>query len=361
METSPSQIGPISSRQGEPLYETVSRAILLSIDQGVFQPGQRLPTTDELSRQLNVSLVTTHRALQGLVAEGVLKRVRGMGTFVRENHREQRPRIRVGVLSHAEASMGDYYHGRVLDGMRQAALEHRVDLVLMDYDQEARSDSAGYILINPVSKELDRVAEYAADSSPMLVVGAMSHRPDVPCIDTDNVRLATHAVEHLHKLGHRRIGYVGGGSQLGDSRDRRQGFEQACHTLNIPPRDRPILDVPGYRLTPDETLKLNRLVSDHDLTAIFAGGYYLALDVYDAAATMGLTLPDDLSVVGVDDPTSAARLHPPMTTFRQPLIHMGHAAVASIRRAYDQPDIPIRSETLQAELVIRDSSGTPSR
>lgn len=352
-------IGPVSSRQGEPLYETVGRAILLAIDQGVYEPGQKLPTTDELSRQLSVSLVTTHRALQGLVAEGVLKRIRGMGTFVRENHRELRPRIRVGVLSHAEASMGDYYHGRVLDGMRQAAIEHRVDLVLMDYDQEARNDATGYILINPVTKELDRVAEYAAETGPMIVVGAMSHRQDVPCIDTDNVRLAAQAVEHLHKLGHRRIGYVGGGSQLGDSRDRRHGFEQACRTLDIPPRNRPILDVPGYRLLADETLKLNRLISDHDLTAIFAGGYYLALDVYDAASTLGLKIPDDLTVVGVDDPTSAARLQPPMTTFRQPLIHMGHAAVAAIRRASDRPGDPVRSETLQAELIIRDSSGTP--
>ncbi|MEZ6193760.1 MAG: GntR family transcriptional regulator [Phycisphaerales bacterium] len=359
MDPAANQIGPVSSRQGEPLYETVSRAILLAIDQGIYEPGQRLPTTDELSQQLSVSLVTTHRALQGLVAEGVLKRVRGMGTFVRENHRELRPRIRVGVLSHAEASMGDYYHGRVLDGMRQAATEHRVDLVLMDYDQEARNDATGYILINPVAKELDRVAEYAAGTGPMIVVGTIPGRTDVPYIDTDNVRLATAAVEHLHKLGHRRIGYVGGGSHLGDSRDRRQGFEQACRALNIPPQERAVLDVPGYRLLPEETLKLSRLISDHELTALFAGGYYLALDVYDAASTMGLKIPDDLSVVGVDDPTSAARLHPPMTTFRQPLIHMGHAAVASIRRASDRPDDPIRSETLQAEMIIRDSSGTP--
>ncbi|GAB4195020.1 MAG: substrate-binding domain-containing protein [Phycisphaeraceae bacterium] len=359
MNTGIEDIGPITSRQGEPLYETVGRAILQAIDQGVLQPGQRLPTTDELSRQLNVSLVTTHRALQGLVAEGVLKRVRGMGTFVRENHRELRPRILVGVLSHAEASMGDYYHGRVLDGMRQAAIEHRVDLVLTDYDLEQRNDLAGYILINPVKEELDRVVASTEGNSPLLVVGTMSHRADIAYIDTDNVKLAAQAVEHLYRLGHRRIGYVGGGSQLGDSRDRRQGFEKACELLQLPHRDRPVLDVPGYRLANDELLKLSRMISDHKLTAIFAGGYYLALDVYDTAATLGLTIPDDLSVVGVDDPTSAARLRPPMTTFRQPLIHMGHAAVASIRRAHDQPDIPIPSETLQAELIIRDSSGTP--
>ncbi len=353
------QIEPVAAKQGEPLYESVSKAIMRAIDEGLFAPGKRMPTTEELSQQLSVSLVTTHRAMQELVAVGVLKRVRGMGTFVVENHREMRPRIQVGVISHAEASMGDYYHGRVLDGMRQAAIEHRVDLTLMDYSQEPRTGVNGYILINPVEKELDRVAAYALEESPMIVVGALSHRIEVPSIDTDNVRLATNAVEHLYKLGHRKIGYVGGGSQLGDSRDRRRGFVQACEVLSISERDRPILDAPGYRLQPDEALKFNRMVNDHNLTAVFAGGYYLALDVYKAASTMGLRIPEDLTVVGVDDPSSASRLQPPLTTFRQPLIAMGHAAVATIRRLCDQPGTQTHSESLQAELIIRESSGTP--
>lgn len=361
MEPTQNKIDLVTARPGEPLYETVSRAIMRAIDQGIFLPGKRMPTTEELSQELSVSLVTTHRALQGLVADGVLKRIRGKGTFVVDNHKQLRPRILIGVLSHAEASMGDYYHGRVLDGMRQAAIEHRANLVLMDYEQEPYQGTAGYIAINPVAKELDHAAELASEETPIIVVGARTERPNIPSIDTDNLKLAAHAVEHLYKLGHRRIGFVGGGSLLGDSLDRQAGFIQACETLNIPYRDRPVLDVPGYRLQQDEKLKLTQMLTQHDLTAVFAGGYYLALDVYDAASTMGLNIPNDLSVVGVDDPSSAARLHPPMTTFSQPLVHMGHACVAAIRRANDNPDYLIKSESMQADLIIRHSSSTPGR
>ncbi len=319
----------------------------------------RMPTTEELSQQLSVSLVTTHRALQNLVAAGVLKRVRGMGTFVVENHQQTRPRIMIGLITHAEASMGDYYHGRVLDGMRQAAKEHHIDLVLLDYGQMPRKETAGLILINPVPKELDRTVEQNVKALPIIVVGTESHRKDVPFIDTDNIRLAADAVDHIYKLGHRRIGYVGGGSELGDSRDRRAGFVRVCRQLRIPSEDMPILDVPGYRLQEEETLKLGRMISNHNLTAVFAAGYYLALDVYHTATTMGLTIPDDLTVVGVDDPSSASRLLPPLTTFSQPLVHMGHAAIASIRRVCDHPNEHISNETLLAELIIRQSSGTP--
>lgn len=361
METNVNQIDPVIPRQGEPLYETVSRAILQAIDQGIFLPARRMPTTKELSKQLSVSLVTTHRALQGLVAVGVLRRVRGMGTFVVESHKQIKARLTIGLISHAEASMGEYYHGRIIDGMRQAAKEHHVDIVLMDYEYAAQSDVAGYIMINPVPNEFDRVAELLDNKKPMMIIGTESHRDDVPSINSDNIRLAANAVEHLHMLGHKRIGYVGGGTQLGDSRDRRAGFIQACQALDIPPHNRPILDVPGYRLQTDENLKLNRMISESEITAVFAGGYYLALDVYHAASTMGLSIPDDITVVGVDDPPSAAKLLPPMTTFSQPLAHMGHAAIGSIRKLYDYQCETIRNETLQAELIIRQSSSTPKQ
>ena len=142
-------------------------------------------------------------------------------------------------------------------------------MVLMDYEQTPRKDTVGYILINPVPKVFDRIAELMEGEKPMIIVGAQSHRADVPSIDTDNIRLAANAVEHLYKLGHRRIGYGGGGSQLGDSRDRHAGFIRACQTLNIPQQNRPLLDVPGHRLQAEESLKLNRMISEYDLTAVF--------------------------------------------------------------------------------------------
>ncbi len=361
MPPAPTKIELETARPGEALYETVSRTILRAVEDGVYVPGERMPTTEQVSRALSVSLVTTHRALHNLVTEGVLERIRGKGTFVVENHEAKRPHLMVGVLSHAESSMGDHYHGRILDGMRQAAFEHRVNLVLIDYREMSLSDAAGYVLINPVASELDDVVANMADGTPLVVVGAHPHRDDVPAISTDNRALAAAAIDHLYKLGHRRIGFVGGGAQLGDSRDRLSGFVSACDALNMTRRQCPVLDVPGYRLTSDEKIKLTQMLKTHDVTAVFAGGYYLALDVYEAASTVGLEVPDGLTVVGVDDPSSASRLHPPLTTFRQPLLHMGFAAIAAIRRAHQHPDDPIPSESMQAELLIRRSSGTPRR
>jgi LacI family transcriptional regulator len=69
-----------------------------------------------------------------------------------------------------------------------------------------------------------------------------------------------------------------------------------------------------------------------------------------------LRIPDDLSVVGVDDPPSAAHLAPPLTTLRQPLIQLGHAAVTTLAEQVQNDQSEAESRTLLAELVIRRST-----
>jgi DNA-binding GntR family transcriptional regulator len=67
-----------------PLYLVVRAALREAVDAGAFPPGQRMPSTRGISQQMRVSLVTAHRALQQLVADGVLECRPGRGTYVRQ-------------------------------------------------------------------------------------------------------------------------------------------------------------------------------------------------------------------------------------------------------------------------------------
>ncbi len=359
MMTEHREIGPVVAIPGQPLYESVKQALTEAIDSGYYQPGKRMPSTKELSRQMSVSLVTAHRALQELVTVGLLERTRGRGTYVVENHRDIRPKLRVGVVLHPDASLADYYHNQILEGMRRAAMEYNTDLLLLGYEQDNRQDIHAYAVINPVVKELDELADHVGGKTPIFVIGARSERDDLPSIDTDNIDLAGQAVNHLFHLGHRRIGCVIGGGKFSNNQDRRDGFIHACKALGIADQDRPIVEVDGWELGATDKLKLNRMLGGEGLTAVFAAGYYLALDVYQAADTIGLSIPQDLTVVGVDDPPSAARLRPSLTTMRQPLTHLGHSAISGIVKYIGEEDHKLKSETLRAELVIRRSSAAP--
>ena len=359
MTTQHKEIGPVVAVPGQPLYESVKQALTEAIDSGYYQPGKRMPSTKELSRQMSVSLVTAHRALQELVTVGLLERTRGRGTYFVENHRDVRPKLRVGVMMHGEVTLSDVYHSGILEGMYRAAVEFGLDLVFQGNAIDTRQDVHAYVLIDPVQKQLDTILDRVVNKLPFMVVGARSDNDAVPSIDTDNHDLAMKAVNHLYHLGHRRIGCFIGGSHFIDNDELYKSFVKACKVLGIDEKDRPIVEMQGTSFQPDDRLKLNRMLSEKGLTAVFAGGYGLALEVYQAASTIGLKIPEDLSVVGVDDPPSASHLSPPLTTLRQPLAHLGHAAISGLYKALDDVEHVLKRETFRAELVIRRSSGAP--
>ena len=113
-----------------------------------------------------------------------------------------------------------------------------------------------------------------------------------------------------------------------------------------------------WQLEDKERMGLIRILSTAGRpTAIFAAGYSFALDVYTAASTIGLRMPTQLSVVGVDDPQSAPHLSPSLTTLRQPLVQLGHAAInALVGRIQKLPGETAAPRMLCAELIIRRSS-----
>jgi DNA-binding LacI/PurR family transcriptional regulator len=352
---------PVQPQPGKPLYVAAKDRIREAIDAGLFHPGEQMPSTKELSDQLEISLVTAHRALQELVNCGVLQRSQGKGTFVHQAYLDGRRSVsesRVGLVLNPEASLADYYHGQVLEGIRQAAQSLHVDLVLLRFDEDVRKECNGFLYINPLPSEIEAFTSATKRRTPIVVVSARSDTANVLSIDVDNAQLARQAVNHLAGHGHTQIGYVGGTDDIGNHRDRWQGYLDALGERRLPHKPQWVLKGDGWRLGERERTELIRMLSGPNRpTAIFAAGYHYALDVYAAAQTVGLRIGETLSVVGVDDPPSAAFLSPALTTLREPLVQIGHSAVTALVERIRNDAAPLENRVLQAELVIRRSSG----
>jgi DNA-binding LacI/PurR family transcriptional regulator len=360
------ELQPVRGEPGRPLYELVRDAVRDAVERGVFGPGERIPSTKALSTTLEVSLVTVHRALQELVAAGVLRRGQGRGTFVHEAYAEPSHRtstMRVGIVFHTEASLADSYHGQIMEGVRRGAEEIGADIVLLRYGEDWRNECQGYLYVNPYKAQLDHSPRFGrrptiSDGSrqPTMVVGARTEVTTVGCLDTDNVALAETAVQHLFDLGHRRIAFVGGQTDLTNNIDRLAGYRRACRRLGLDAGACAELSAPGWQLDEPGLSQAAAMLSAPDApTAVFAAGYYFALNMYTAANRAGLTIPGDLSIVGVDDPPSAVHLSPALTTMRQPLVEVGKAAIRELLSQVKTGNPPAR-RTLDAELIIREST-----
>jgi DNA-binding LacI/PurR family transcriptional regulator len=361
----PTRLTAVVPESGRPLYLCVRDSLRTAIDQGIFQPGEQMPSTKELSEQMAVSLVTAHRALQELVACGVLQRSQGKGTFIHDRYPHRKDQIsqcRVGLVIHRSSSIADYYHGQIFEGVRRESDKQNVDLILLRFGEDVRNECNGFLYLNPFPEEMTEL-ENTQRRQPTIVVGARGNTSRLSSVDVDNFDLARQAIEHLVALGHSRVMFVGGAEQLSNSRDRRAGFFAACSQLRVdPPTPELVFTAESWRLSPEERQVLvTALTAKNRPTAIFAAGYYMALDVYSAAQQAGLNVPEDLSVISVDDPPSAEHLSPPLTTLRQPLVQLGQAAVALLVDAFRRNDLQPAARTLSAELVVRGSTAAAKR
>jgi len=373
------ELKPIRAEQGRPLFQAVRDSVRAAIDAGMFAPGDRLPSTKAISDQLSVSLVTVHRALQELVASGVLRRGQGRGTFVHEEYlrrAELNQGLRFGVVFHDECSLADFYHGHVLEGVRRGAAQIGADLVLLRFGEDWRKECHGFLYVNPREEQLDKVPFFGTSANlqmnghgrshrpGVVVIGASFDRPRVHAIDSDNADIARQAVHHLADLGHRRIGYLGGGIDVSNNIDRWNGFRAAMGERGLDVEDRLVIREPGWRVNPDDremvVEMLRASAGEGGPSAMLAAGYYFALDLYAAANKAGRSIPHDLSVISVDDPPSAQHLSPALTTMRQPLEQMGRLAAKTL---FDMlhDDRPQQGPVLLRAELIRRQSTTESR
>ena len=188
-------------------------------------------------------------------------------------------------------------------------------------------------------------------------------------VGADNTTGAYMAVRHLIHLGHRCIAHIKGPSQYLVSQDRYQGYCQALLEVGITPD--PALVLEGNFLPSSGRSCAGRLFElplEKRPTAIFAASDQMAYGVLAAAEEYGLSIPEDVALVGFDDDAPSVHIHPALTTVRQPYLEMGQQGIklllsmidssynpASGREATDRTK-PVRIQ-LPTHLVVRASSG----
>lgn len=209
----------------------------------------------------------------------------------------------------------------------------------------------GAVVVTPTTSDVNFIV-------PVVAIDPHYGPNQVPTVDADSYGGALAAVNHLIGLGHTRIAYISGRSELDSSLLREHGFRDAMAAAGLPIRDEYVRE---SRYDPDaaEAIALEMFALPERPTAVFAANDVTAIRVLDAARMLGLRVPHDVSVVGFDDIPQASLVSPALTTVRQPLGAMGSAAMEmllDILSGRDR-DTHLRMPT---ELVVRASTAAPA-
>lgn len=270
----------------------------------------------------------------------------------------------VGVISQSVTSS---FFAQIVDGIAQALQSHE-RFMLLDCTEGTTQQHAidalqhsrridGLIIILPLEASLEQARQLARSRLPLVLVD-LQYDLDANYISVNNFHGAYSATEYLIKLGHRRIGIIGGPARLPVSQMRLDGYQAALRYYGLPYD--PALVLPGnFENAGGEAVAARFLALDQPPTAIFACNDTMALGAMGELRRHGLCIPDDVSVIGFDDVPEASHSYPPLTTIRQPLWEMGKLAADYICGVIDSADQTILQLTMATELIVRQSTAAP--
>ncbi|WP_127584260.1 LacI family DNA-binding transcriptional regulator [Paenibacillus koleovorans] len=326
----------------------------------------------EIAKQANVSIATVSKVINGKQDVGQATREKVLKIIQDNNFK---PKVSVTSLKNIAvfAPMGEShpmstpYYSSVLSGIGEVAFDEdytitlvstnripRKEQELLKFCQQRKIDGGIFLLLTMEDSYMAKLAH----KLPMVSISRPFDAFPIGHVEADNLGGGYQAVRHLVEYGHAQILLLLPSQKYHDHQMRLQGGEQAL-------RESGLVKHPGSlnhtmaMSDMDLQLHLERVMGQEPRpTAIFAGMDQEAIRIMRLLQTIGLRVPEDVSVVGFDDLYFAANTSPPLTTIQHPVYEVGKEACRTLIRMIEkQEDAAYTDKVLPStKLMIRSST-----
>lgn len=330
-------------------------------------------TIYDVAGEAGVSISTVSRVINnsGYVSERtrekVLKAMEGYYPSAAAREMNTKKTYTLGITVRQEPSQFfvNSIYGQMLVGISDVAKKNNYNLLLdiSNTDGESinliRNKKIDGLILTGVRENRAAIQTMLSEGFPFVLIGSYRQTSDAICqVDIDDFEVGRRVTEHLLQLGHRKIGMLTGNDSYVSCVNRLRGYESALRDAGVEPNP---AHVRIYEQENDVYQNAVALLSAPErVSAVFAYNDRIAVCVYRAAAELGLSIPGDVSVVGVDDIELAKYISPPLTTVWQPSYDKGAEAARLLIEMLQHPEMPRRSVLMRGELVPRDSCAPPS-
>ena len=210
-------------------------------------------------------------------------------------------------------------------------------------------------LIVLTSRLSDEALRGLAQRLPVVVTGRNLESKNLWSLNFENFNAGQIAADHLFDLGHRDLGVISGPSDHKDSADRLDGIRASANKRGIDLHPSAVV-VGDYSEQGGHRAMKNMISTGHHFTGIVALNDQMAFGAMLALQQAGLRVPDDISIVGMDDVSHSAFTLPPLTTVELPIHRTGRNAAETIIRMLSDDLTRPGSQMLESRLIAREST-----
>lgn len=354
-------------------YRRVFEYLHGHIQSGALKAGDRLPSEAELGKLFDASRITVAKAVLDLQRMGLVTRRPGAGTHVLAPHQAEG---RTFGLLIPELGLTEIFepicHGMMRSPFARpdALLWGNASTSIGETAREAEQMVSSFIrqqvagvFFAPLEMSGDKDAanrRIARDLERAQIPVVLLDRCYMPypersahdLVGVDNRRAGYVAAAHLLGLGARRLAFLGEVNAAGTVDARITGFYEALRKFGVVP-DRNL----AWRGSPQDEELVRRLLDEVRPEGVVCANDLSAARLMQTLIGMGVRIPEEVRIVGMDDVKYASLLPVPLTTIHQDCAGIGMVAMATMLERLEHPELPVRDVTVPTSLVVRRSCG----
>lgn len=359
------------------LYYKVRNEILKLIIEKQIKSNELLPSEGEIALKCGVSKMTSKLALNSLAEDHIIYRIPRRGSFLADvDLNKIRSMVDTDNFMSNTAFNTDYlaliipkldsYCSSIVRVILKAAAEHNYHIIVKYTDgvrekeeqilsEITRVSEIGGVILFPGDNNTCGIEllNYKVHNYPIVIIDRIYKEIEFDSICHDNFLGAKDAVSYLIQKGHTKIGFVSKSISNVTSREERyQGYVSGMMEGNKRICSESVLTNDNIFL--NDTMK-EYLVNNESLTAVFCADDYIAVHVYYAALSLGIRIPEDLSIIGFTDNEILQFIPLKITTIKQPVEEMGTLALKVLLNKIADSKAPPKKIRIKTEIVERNS------
>ncbi len=333
-----------------------------------LKSDDRFLSENELCSLHNVSRQTVRQALSKLESEGVIRRVRGSGTFVAGDVQTSLPqRKNVGVVS---TYFSDYIFPSIVTGIEKVLRENNIGMQLAithnQVSEEAQAlknmlaQGVSGLIVEPSKSALFNpntalYEEIQKKNIPVVFFNAKYPQVDFPCVAMDDIAAGEQVTEYLLEQGHKRIAGIFALDDM-QGHNRYQGYIKSCVKFGVANAENSVLWYSTDERNELFSVSEKRIMKLLDgVTAVVCYNDKLAVDLLKFCGEKGICVPKNLSVTGIDDSKLATLCDVGLTTVRHPQQKLGEATAEKLIELMNNPAADRNDVIFAPELAVRNS------